>query len=172
MPGTSAIDHPCDRHPSIGRSSARYARRYSSHHIGGSTRPNRRPKQQHPAHEDPVSQANRQNRKIHPTTPPKPEASKSQPMGLTFSHSQDPKRKFGRWGFSRSGASHTGVSRIRKMRLGVASTHLFDSCIYGFGIARQLYNTFGWKAHGDSGPDANFTLQVQVTAMQFDKRLG
>ncbi len=43
--------------------------------------------------QDPVSQSNQQNRKIHLTTPPKLEASKSQPIGLTFSHSQDPQRK-------------------------------------------------------------------------------
>ncbi len=44
--------------------------------------------------QNPVSQSNRQNRKIHPTTPPKPEASKSQAIGPTFSHSQDPEPPF------------------------------------------------------------------------------
>jgi hypothetical protein len=51
-----------------------------------------------PGPQDPVSQSNRQNRKIDRTTPPKPEASKSQPIGLTFSHSQDPTRTFGHEG--------------------------------------------------------------------------
>ncbi len=52
---------------------------------------------------------------------------------------------------------------------GAVSTHLLGICIYGFSIARQLYYTFGWKAHGDGGADANFALQVQVTAMHLDK---
>ncbi len=45
---------------------------------------------------------------------------------------------------------------------GAVSTHLLGSCIYGFGIARQLHYTFGWKAHGDGGADANFALQIQA----------
>ncbi len=36
---------------------------------------------------------------------------------LRWTSACDPTRTFGRWDFSRSGASHTGVSRIRKMRL-------------------------------------------------------
>jgi hypothetical protein len=53
-------------------------------------------------------------------------------------------------------------------RLGVASSHLPVSCTYGFGVARRAYDALVWKTHGDGSADANFALQIQVTAMHLD----
>ncbi len=58
------------------------------------------------------------------------------------------------------------------MHLGVTSTRLPVSCTYGFGVARRTYDALCWKAQGDSGADADFALQIQVTAMQFNEGLG
>ena len=55
---------------------------------------------------------------------------------------------------------------------GVASARFPVSSIYGFGVGRRAYDAFGWKAHGDRGADTDLTLQVQVTAVHLDKRLG
>ena len=52
------------------------------------------------------------------------------------------------------------------------STRFFGGCIYGFGISRQFYYTFGRKTHRDGGADANFALQIQGATMQFDESLS
>ncbi len=52
------------------------------------------------------------------------------------------------------------------------STHLLGSSIYDFGLARQYHYTFGWKSHSNCGAGTNFALQIQITTMHFNKRLG
>ncbi len=55
---------------------------------------------------------------------------------------------------------------------GAALTRLLGTCIHGLGIARRMYNTLGWKAHGDDGADVDVALQIQGAAVQFDEGLG
>ncbi len=99
-----------------------------------------------------------------------PRESEIHAVGITTGHTRI--RHFGDGIFSRSGASAYRCFAHLEDAHGAVSTHLLGGCIYGFGIARQLYYTFGWKAHGDGGADTDFALQVQVTAMHFDKGLG
>ncbi len=58
------------------------------------------------------------------------------------------------------------------MHLGVASTRLPVSCTYGLGVVRQTYNSLRRESHGDGGADTDLALQVQRTAVHFDKGLG
>ena len=58
------------------------------------------------------------------------------------------------------------------MRLGVASTRHPARCTYGFGVARRMYDALCRKAHGDRGADADFALQIQDAAVQFDEGLA
>ena len=55
---------------------------------------------------------------------------------------------------------------------GVASTRLQVGCAYGFGVAWSAYHALGWKPRNDRDADADLALQVEATAMLFDKRLG
>jgi hypothetical protein len=67
---------------------------------------------------------------------------------------------------------NTSDLSIPEMHLGVTSTCIPVSCTDGFGVARQTYDALGRKTHGDGGADADFALQIQITAMHLDKRLG